>query len=607
ALGDDSCILTVGYNAPTHRGALAAVATHEIAIKRSKRLDQPMHATFKGLVRIEGSLLDNGAGSAEDTVASLAGATIAQLAIYDMRHEAHPSGTPGPLVIAALASARAGGHKRAEYGLVNTWALEDGAPQLSQMTSQRAAVPGAVLGMHMSGRSRQIEVVTDKNVLVGGVFADSTKGTDVCSRHGIGMPLDIAAYARDASDFVYTTPVRTALTEQRRRMDGELFIDLLLRMAGISGTKSSSAYPPRTPAAQRALIERVGASDLDDLKRHCLAYYMILDQSAAALVSPQGLYTECSTDLAASNAEAARYARDQLVPRHFEYLTRGYWLMDHGQTAASISYFADPSVIADWAPKILRTAVAAGAYHEAAQLLSSATALVHPRLDEQMAEAPVVMDVLLRCNFIRAFTFQRQMVATPELRKALLAQMCVFALSTHSRRSVADQLASLPFDGVEEEALEEHCLDADAPVYAKDFLALHYVNRGRYAEAIRLFRAIATAEEGLPLGDVQKRKRDERLAMVRNLTMLLPAAQRWLVQELESSGDASEDCRLSSKCAVDGDLSRSRTMDIDNAPLFDLADDDVVAQPGTKVPVALVATQHAAPLSASKSARLLRP
>ncbi|KAJ1650276.1 hypothetical protein GGF38_005872, partial [Coemansia sp. RSA 25] len=224
-----------------------------------------------------------------------------------------------------------------------------------------------------------------------------------------------------------------------------------------------------------------------------------------------------------------------------------------------------------------------------------------------MAEAPVVMDVLLRCNFIRAFTFQRQMVATPELRKALLAQMCVFALSTHSRRSVADQLASLPFDGVEEEALEEHCLDADAPVYAKDFLALHYVNRGRYAEAIRLFRAIATAEEGLPLGDVQKRKRDERLAMVRNLTMLLPAAQRWLVQELESSGDASEDCRLSSKCAVDGDLSRSRTMDIDNAPLFDLADDDVVAQPGTKVPVALVATQHAAPLSASKSARLLRP
>ncbi|KAJ2894740.1 hypothetical protein IWW38_002483 [Coemansia aciculifera] len=361
---------------------------------------------------------------------------------------------------------------------------------------------------------------------------------------------------------------------------------------------------------------RVGASDLDDLKRHCLAYYLVLDQSAAALVSPHGLYTESNMDPAATNVEAAKYARDQLVPRHFEYLTRGYWLMDHGQTAASISYFVDPSVIADWAPKILRTAVASGAYHEAAQLLTSATALVHPRLDEQISEAPVVMDVLLHCSFARAFAFQRQFASTPELRRALLAQMCVFALSTHSRRSVADRLASLPLDSIEEAALEEHCLDAGAPAYVKDFLALHYVNRGRYAEAIRLFRAIATAEEGMSLSDVQRRKRDERLAMVQSLTMLLPAAQRWLVQELESSGDARDDCRETSKRVADSDLGRLRTMDIDATPPHDFTataaadddeDDDDVAQTGTKASAALLAAQLMAPLSASKSARLQRP
>ncbi|KAJ2756826.1 hypothetical protein GGI19_000552 [Coemansia pectinata] len=607
ALNEDSCIISVGYNASAHWGTSAAVATHEVTIKRNKRPDQPMVTAFKGLVRLEGSLSDNGEDPAERTPALLVGAKIASLAIYDMRHEARPPCAPPALVVVALASAGASSYRPSGvvFGFLNSWVFEKGASQLSPMTSQCAAVPGAVFGMHLSSKSTLIEVVTDKNVLVGDVLAGPTSGADLNCHHGIGMPLDIGAYTGASSDFAYSTPVRTALVEQRRRMDGELFIDLLLRMAGISGTKSSSAYPPRTSAALQALIERVGSSDLDDLKRHCLAYYMILDQSAGALVSAHGLYTECNTDLAAASIDAAKYACDRLVPRHFEYLMRGYWLMDHGQTAASISYFADPSVIADWAPKILRTAVAAGAYHEAAQLLNSATALMQPRLDEQPSEAPVVMEVLLHCSFARAFTFQRQRASTtPELRRALLAQMYAFALSAHSRRSVADQLASLPLDGIEEAALEEHCFGPDVPVYAKDFLALHYVNRGRYAEAIRLFKSIASTEEGLHLSDAQKRKRDERSAMVQNLTMLLPAAQKWLVQELESSSDAVD--KATGEPAIH-DFGRSRTMDVDNAPPFGHVDDEIVAHTRAGPPGISLAAQLVAPLSASKSARLLKP
>ncbi|KAJ2039846.1 hypothetical protein H4S03_001424 [Coemansia sp. S3946] len=618
ALSEDTCLLSVGYNASAHRGASAAVATHEVTIKRNMRPDQPMATSFKGLVYLEGSLPDNGDDPAERTPALLTGAKIASLAICDMRHDARPPRTPPAVVIVALASASPSSCRPSGvvFGFLNTWALEKGASQPSQITSQCAMVPGVAFGMHLSSKSTLIEVVTDKNVLVGDVLAGPTRGADLSCHHGIGMPLDIGAYTGASSDFAYSTPVRTALVEQRRRMDGELFIDLLLRMAGISGTKPSSAYPPRTPAALQALIERVGSSDLDDLKRHCLAYYLILDQSAGALVSAHDLYSECSADLAAASVEAEKYARDRLVPRHFEYLMRGYWLMDHGQTATSISYFADPSVIADWAPKILRTAVAAGAYHEAAQLLNSATALMQPRLDEQPSEAPIVMEALLNCSFARAFTFQRQSASTtPELRRALLAQMYAFALSAHSRRSVADQLASLPLDGIEEAALEEHCLGPDVPAYAQDFLALHYVNRGRYAEAIVLFKSIARTEEGLHLSEAQKRKRDERSAMVQNLTMLLPAAQRWLVQELESSGDARGDCRLSSNHTADEadgesvihDLGRSRTMDVDNAPPFDHADDEVVARTRAALPGVSMAAQLSAPLSASKSARLLKP
>ncbi|KAJ2233577.1 hypothetical protein GGI13_008768, partial [Coemansia sp. RSA 455] len=319
------------------------------------RPDQPMETSFKGLVYLEGSLPDNGDDPAERAPAFLTGAKIASLAICDMRHAAHPPRAPPALVVVALASASPSSYRPSGvvFGFLNTWLLEKGAPQPSQITSQCATVPGVAFGMHLSSKSTLIEVVTDKSVLVGDVLAGPTRGADLSCNHGIGMSLDIGAYTGASSDFAYSTPVRTALVEQRRRMDGELFIDLLLRMAGISGTKPSSAYPPRTPAALQALIERVGSSDLDDLKRHCLAYYLILDQSAGALVPAHGLYSECSADLAAASVEAAKYARDRLVPRHFEYLMRGYWLMDHGQTATSISYFADPSVIADWAPKIL--------------------------------------------------------------------------------------------------------------------------------------------------------------------------------------------------------------------------------------------------------------
>ncbi|KAJ2732781.1 hypothetical protein IW152_003584 [Coemansia sp. BCRC 34962] len=611
ALGEGSCILSVGYNALTRRGASAAVATYELTIKRNKRPDQPMATAFRGLVCLEGSLPDIDDDVAESAGTLLASTKIAQLAIFDMRREDR---MPQALTVVALANARADSResKGTVFGFLNTWVLEKGASQLSEMRSQCATVPGAAFGMHLSSKLALIEVVTDKSVLAGDILAEAARGTDLGYSHGIDMPLDIGSYTGVSSDFAYPNPVRTALVEQRRRMDGELFIDLLLSMAGISGAKSSSAYPPRTSAALQALIGRVGSSDLDDLKQHCLVYYLILDHSADALVSDHGMYSEGSTDPTATSAEAAKYARDRLVPRNFEYLMRGYWLMDHGQTAASIAYFADPSVIADWSPKILRTAVAAGAYHSAAQFLNSATALMQPRLDERPSEAPIVMEVLLNCSFTRAFTFQRQKASTaPELRRALLAQMYVFALSAHSRRTVADQLASLPLDGIEEAVLEEHCLGPDVPAYAKDFLALHYVNRGRYAEAIRLFKAIASAEEKLHLSDAQRRKRDERSTMVQNLTMLLPVAQRWLVQELESSGDASGDCHIPSNVSVDKatgesglhDSGRLHTMDIDNAPPHDHVDDEVVARP-LRIPMA---AQLAAPLSASKSARSLKP
>ncbi|KAJ1999477.1 hypothetical protein H4R26_005049, partial [Coemansia thaxteri] len=637
SLSDDSCILCVGYNTATCRGSLATVAAHVVTAGGDNRSRESMNIAFKGLAHVEGSMCNGGSSDddqPEGPGALLTSAKIVDLAIYDANSDAYSADAARSLVVVALANACAdnappsqtggssayqgcgllgAGHARV-YGLLSSWILDEQASAPRRTTSQCSSVPGAVFGMHLSTRSTLVEVASDKYVLAGNVLAGPANSASFICQNGTSAPLDISAYISSSGDFAYATSTRAAITEQRRRMDGELFIDLLLRMAGIASTESHSAYPPRTPAALHSLIKRIGSCELDDLKQHCLAYYMILDQSAGALVTDHGLYSVSNTDPPELNMDAAKYAHDRLIPRHFEYLIRGYWLMDHGQTAASILYFADPSVIADWAPKILGTAVASGFYREAAMLLNSATALMQPRLEEQISEAPVVMEVLLHCNFTSAFTFQRQKLATPDLRRALLGQMYAFALSTHSRRGVADQLATLPFDGVEEAALEEYCVKSDAPVYTKDFLALHYVNCGRYAEAIRMFKAIANAEEGQHLTDAQKRKREERLAMVQNLTLLLPVAQRWLVEELEPTSDGADSIQpiLPSQAVEKAteeydahDMAKSHPMDIDAISLIGFADDRDSAQRGSRPP-ALAKTQLNAPLSASKSSRQLR-
>ncbi|KAJ2452689.1 hypothetical protein EV183_002748 [Coemansia sp. RSA 2336] len=402
------------------------------------------------------------------------------------------------------------------------WVFDKQSASLREVVRQATA--DVALGMHISGCAQQVEVVTSRKLLLGATLAPQP---------ALDLETDELAWLNASNSFAYAASVRQATLAQRKRMDGELFIDLLLHMAGTR----RSAYPPRTAADQRALVARVTDSDLDPMKQQCILYYLALDTGSGALVVDKE-YVEQDTD-ASQNEVADQYVQDVRLPRHFTYLMRGYWLMDHAQVTAGIPYLADPSVVADWAFKILNCAAAE---HPAAALvfLDSATALLPPRLGSQPTEAPLVMSVLLRSDLNRAFSFQRQYATQPELRQTLLAQLFEFALSVNSRRSIADRLATLPFDGVEEHALAAHCLDEGAAAYARDFLALHYVNCGRYAEAIRLFRAADMQTEGTgALDAIQRKKRDERRAMVRNLAMLLPDAQRDAVEELDAEPQQS--------------------------------------------------------------------
>ncbi|KAJ2785407.1 hypothetical protein GGI15_001923 [Coemansia interrupta] len=557
-------LLAIAHSASSHKDTsasteVAAVVSHSLDISSGNRGPLTVTASTIGTMSLQFMLRDDfdftHDFSANFPRRTLSAADFVDLAVFDV----YPQGSDGPstTVVAALANSHVerldhtmpSSKSISLHAVFNAWALDHNKKELVSVSCQNSLTPCPAFGMQVSGAAGQVAVVSSRQVLLGDAIAggllslidnpDDTAAVvpEMSPGRRTPQPLSISEYIDANASFVYSDSLCSALAEQRRRMDGELFVDLLLQMIATPEDSPSCTYPPANPAELLELVSLVGASDLDGLKQRCIAYYLLLDLSATDLVSDTGIYAASSNDPTAHNVTADRYVRENFIPRHFEYLIRGYWLMDHAQTAASLSYLADPCVIADWAPKILRTAVAAGCYPEASVFLNSATATMPPRLDEQPSEAPVIMDVLLNCDFDRAFSFQRLGSSSPELRQVLLSQLFALALSPHARRSTVDRLAMLPFDPTEESALEKHCLLPDAAPHAKDFLSLYFVDRGRYAEAIRLFRATSRETEGQQLSAAQKKKRDERLMMVQNLTLLLPPAQRSVLEELESASD----------------------------------------------------------------------
>ncbi|KAJ2082753.1 hypothetical protein H4R24_001349 [Coemansia sp. RSA 988] len=473
-------------------GAPAAVSTYIVQIG-GKDAEPAVEVTHCGTAALQ---LAPGANE-DEHVAELPAATqLVDLCVVSMDSSEETDNKVPEVVVAAL-----GSDGDAAHGVFSAWILDEQTRHLDCISQQQVPGRTSLLGMRIAGTTRQPEVVEVQHLLLGDALCGDEYGS---MQHGLDQALDISAYAADADAFAYIPSVRREIAERRRELGGELFIDSLLAMAGIA----DGMYPPRTAADRQALTEQISNSGLDGVKQRCLAYYLVLDSDAAG-------------------DAATQYAHDVQIPRHFARLVRGYWMMDHGQPAVGVALLADPAVEADWALRVLEAAHA----HPDASLtfLRSATSLASPRLATQPGAASLTMGALLNCAFTRAFSFQRR--AAPAVRRALLAQLLEFALSPNAKRTAAARLAALPFDATEDAALAEYCLRPDAPLHARDFLALHCVDSGRYAEAIRLLTAAAANDEANVPDAAHRRKRAERQALVRNLALLLPAAQRAAIED----------------------------------------------------------------------------
>ena len=75
-----------------------------------------------------------------------------------------------------------------------------------------------------------------------------------------------------APKFPYHLHVAEQISQMRLQFGGQIFFDRLLEVIGVS----AALYPPRTTGQWKILFGAIfEASDVDNLRKHCLVYFSI--------------------------------------------------------------------------------------------------------------------------------------------------------------------------------------------------------------------------------------------------------------------------------------------------------------------------------------------
>ena len=268
-----------------------------------------------------------------------------------------------------------------------------------------------------------------------------------------GPPVELPALS--LSDVEPWFPVGTAVVaatkakleevqQARRNLDGELFIDRLLGCFGVdvkngddhdnnddhgtSATTKKQWYPPKNRASMLELVRTIIDNEqFEEIQKHCIVYYLLKEDG--------------------NHRRPLDYAKEFMIPVHFQLLMDGYWAMDHGRfqvwesaglacftitsqlddfphfvspfvllgfayfppplppppspVQEAVFFFSDPLVEADWPEKIFRTLYHRGCHSEANFFLNT----VRPTLKDP-ADLALQMDLLIEFNLTEAFEFQ---------------------------------------------------------------------------------------------------------------------------------------------------------------------------------------------------------
>ncbi len=157
-------------------------------------------------------------------------------------------------------------------------------------------------------------------------------------------------------------------------------------------------YPPKNPAGLKKVFDAIlGQRDVDLLRRHCLVLSCPIRAHRKLTESFQIYYLVKDSD----THREGLYAETFLIPPQFCLYLDGLWALDHGLFSDALSCLADPSVVPDWASKIVKAFYSCGRALDALQF----TNIVRPglALDKDVV---LRMELLLAKDLLEAYSFQ---------------------------------------------------------------------------------------------------------------------------------------------------------------------------------------------------------
>ncbi|KAK6067159.1 nuclear pore assembly complex assembly domain-containing protein [Seiridium cupressi] len=254
----------------------------------------------------------------------------------------------------------------------------------------------------------------------------------------------------------------------RRSFEGALFIDKVLAALGLQ--KVRGLYPPKSESALRQLHEQISTStNIAAHHKLSILYYLLLDIDD---LSPSHNRNDTS--------KADHFANRSGLSTKYQLLIKGLWYFDRQSFALGLEYLTHPSLTPEFADDIVIVLVNQASKDGDYTLPLAYWHTVQPVLKSERS-VELLFESFVQSNVGEALRYSR---TKPEAqREGLFRRLIVGVLGTSRSDEAAEragELASLPFDGREEEWFRD-CLstgEGKRLKVAKDTLLMRRVALG---------------------------------------------------------------------------------------------------------------------------------
>ncbi|XP_071946058.1 protein ELYS-like [Antedon mediterranea] len=275
-------------------------------------------------------------------------------------------------------------------------------------------------------------------------------------------------------------------------------------------------YPP---PSIHALLDIYLLENVPLMTKHCIVAYFL--QGLEICLDPNK-HEEILDKI-------GQFEQTFCIPPGVARLLRGFFLLDHKLFEDAITTFLDPLITVDLPSWQHQRIMKAFLYHDNSKKALHYQRTRNPPLNT-LEDVQMHLTVLLANGLTsEAFQFQRK-YNDPASAQDLLLHLFLGCQQTHTM----DNLLKLHFTDEEETMLIRY-LETSTEPNSQELLVMHYLQRGRYVEAIQLNERLK--QRNIMTGSDLKSKEHHatRNAIVESYAKLLPSVQRKLAFSPEAS------------------------------------------------------------------------